>query len=225
MSNKPVKKSDINKPWKRDRRDRARLINPEYHLIVTEGTKTEPQQFEGLKKEINFTYPGRIDIRIEGIGEGCNTKWLVEKAADIQQRSGGRFQHIWVVYDKDDFSDTDFNEAVAQCAKRSDDEVSFHALWSNQCIELWFLLHFSYSDSDLHREEYFPKLTQRLGTKYMKNREDIYSELRDKLGDAIRNSKALISSHGDNSPAKSSPATTVYEIFEKLSPYLKIKKS
>ena len=42
MSLKPVKKSDQNKSWMQPRRDRRKMIQPEYHLIVTEGTKTEP---------------------------------------------------------------------------------------------------------------------------------------------------------------------------------------
>ncbi|WP_330637594.1 hypothetical protein [Enterocloster lavalensis] len=42
MSLKPLKKSDMNKEWMRTRRDKPRKIQPEYHLIVTEGTNTEP---------------------------------------------------------------------------------------------------------------------------------------------------------------------------------------
>ena len=34
--------------------------------------------------------------------------------------------------------------------------VWYHAIWSNQCIEVWFLLHFSYFQSDIHRKEYWP---------------------------------------------------------------------
>ena len=51
MSKKPLKKSEQKNVWKRARSDREIIINPEYHLIVTEGTKTEPQYFEGLKKK------------------------------------------------------------------------------------------------------------------------------------------------------------------------------
>ena len=46
MSNKPAKKSDSGKAWMRQRRDRAIRIAPEYHLIVSEGIKTEPQYFK-----------------------------------------------------------------------------------------------------------------------------------------------------------------------------------
>ena len=42
VSMKPVKKSDAGKSWMRKRRDLKRMIAPEYHLIVSEGTRTEP---------------------------------------------------------------------------------------------------------------------------------------------------------------------------------------
>jgi len=43
MSLKPLKKSDLGKDWVRnDRYVRKVGIQPEYHLIVTEGTDTEP---------------------------------------------------------------------------------------------------------------------------------------------------------------------------------------
>lgn len=76
MSMKPCKKSDLNKKWMSDRRDRRITIAPEYHLIVTEGTKTEPQYFEGLKEDINRLYRGRISIVIEGVGQGANKTHL-----------------------------------------------------------------------------------------------------------------------------------------------------
>jgi hypothetical protein len=42
MSLKPSKKSDLDIKWMKKRRDKVIRIQPEYHLIVTEGTETEP---------------------------------------------------------------------------------------------------------------------------------------------------------------------------------------
>ena len=80
---KPIKKSDLKKSWIRERRDRKILIAPEYHLIVTEGEKTEPLYFEGLKNEINRQYKDRISIQIEGIGKVNNTLTLLERAQEL----------------------------------------------------------------------------------------------------------------------------------------------
>jgi AAA15 family ATPase/GTPase len=48
MSLKPQKKSDLDKSWMKKRRDKPIKIQPEYHLIVTEGTETEPQYFNAI---------------------------------------------------------------------------------------------------------------------------------------------------------------------------------
>ena len=53
MSLKPPKKSDLDKGWMKARRDKPKKIQPEYHLIVTEGTDTEPAYFGAMKDIIN----------------------------------------------------------------------------------------------------------------------------------------------------------------------------
>lgn len=83
MSMKPDKKSDMNKKWMKDRRDRRIMVAPEYHLIVTEGQKTEQLYFQGLKNDINQKYRGRISIEINGIGQGSNTLTLLERAQQL----------------------------------------------------------------------------------------------------------------------------------------------
>lgn len=64
MSLKPLKKSDLEKDWMKTRRDKAIRIQPEYHLIVTEGTKTEPQYFQAVRDIINRQYRGKIQLDI-----------------------------------------------------------------------------------------------------------------------------------------------------------------
>lgn len=222
MSMKPRKKSDSKKKWMSDRRDRRITIAPEYHLIVTEGTKTEPQYFNGLKEDINSLYKGRISIIIEGIGQGANTLSLLERAQKIVSKEADKYKHVWLVYDKDDFPKDDFDNTYKKCRALSEnnDSVVYHALWSNECIEYWFLLHFMALDSDLHRSEYYPKLTECLGSKYEKNREDIYTLLKPNIKRAINNAKRIEDNNKGLPPSQCTPGTTVYEIFEVLGRYL-----
>lgn len=81
MSLKPPKKSDLNKGWMKKRLDREIRIRPEYHLIVTEGTNTEPQYFQAIKDIVNQQYQEKIQLDI--YGEGDNTLSLFEKAKDL----------------------------------------------------------------------------------------------------------------------------------------------
>lgn len=57
------------------------------------------------------------------------------------------FLPIWVVFDKDDFED--FDQAIKDGSKRG-----YTIAWSNQAFEYWLYLHFYYSDSALHREQW-----------------------------------------------------------------------
>lgn len=220
MSMKPRKKSDSKKEWISDRRDRHITIAPEYHLIVTEGKKTEPNYFDGLKKDINSQYKGRISINIDGAGE--HTLTLLERAQKIVEKEPDKYKHVWLVYDKDDFPKDDFDNTYYKCVSLSenDDSVIFHALWSNECIEYWFLLHFMVLSSDLNRSEYYPKLSECLGSKYKKNRDDIYVLLKPFIKTAIDNAKKIAENNKGLAPSQCTPGTTVYEIFEMLNSYL-----
>lgn len=157
MSLKPPKKSDLDKNWMKSRRDKAKKIQPEYHLIVTEGTDTEPAYFDAMKDIINGTYSDRIQLCVYGASD--NTLSLFQKARNMAISSTNGYKHVWIVYDTDDFPADHINQTAELCALESSEETIYHAIWSNQCVELWFLLHFSFMQSDLHRTSYWPKLT------------------------------------------------------------------
>ncbi|MEA3451719.1 MAG: RloB family protein, partial [Bacteroidota bacterium] len=72
-------------------------------LIICEGENTEPSYFNLFKLS---------NADIEPIGEGYNTLSLVNRAIGIveeKERQGRKYNQIWCVFDKDDFSNFDFN--------------------------------------------------------------------------------------------------------------------
>ena len=223
MSLKPPKKSDLNKAWMQPRRDKAKKLQPEYHLIVTEGTDTEPAYFGAIKEIINSRFQEKIHLSV--FGEGDNTLNLLEKARKRAVDNPNGYRHVWVVYDTDDFPPDHIDRTAQLCEAWSiPDEITYHAIWSNQCIELWFLLHFSYMHSDLRRTEYWPKLTQSLRLleegDYAKNRPDMYRILYPMMDFAIANAKRLEELNQGKPPSRSAPGTKVYELIEMLKPYL-----
>ena len=222
MSLKPLKKSDANKDWLPKRRDSKKSIQPEYHLIVTEGTKTEPNYFNAIKKIINQNFKERIQIEVSG--EGDNTVNLFEIAKNYAEKNPNGYKHVWVVYDTDDFPKDNIDAVPMLCKENSNSDRQYHAIWSNQCVELWYLLHFSFMQSDLHRKEYFPKLDECLKKinkgKYKKNCEDMYYILRPYMDNAIRNAKALSEINRGKLPSESAPGTMIFEFVEKIKPYL-----
>lgn len=128
------------------------------------------------------------------------------------------------MYDTDDFPKEKIDGVAVLCKENSNADRQYHAIWSNQCIELWYLLHFSFMQSDLHRKEYYPKLDECLRSidagEYSKTRKDMYNVLKPYMDTAIRNAKALRDVNKNKLPSESSPVTMVFEFIEKIRPYL-----
>ena len=114
----------------------------------------------------------------------------------------------------------------AEKLNKQNPELQYHAAWSNECIEFWFLLHFAYYTSNNHRSEYKKFLNekfQELGIgKYEKNMANIFELLMEygspKL--AIRYAKRIIKEGQGKTPTEIAPGTKVYELVEELAKYL-----
>ncbi len=197
------------------------------YLIVTEGERTEPLYFKGLKKLIQEKVGGAVDIVeapvIDVHGQGCATGKLIEITDKIVKNAKIIYQNIWVVFDKDDFDD--FDQAI-----KSGIDQGYNIAWSNQSFEYWLYLHFFYSDSALHRDDWTSKLNDifkqlELGDgTYKKNYENIYDlvDRYDGTNTAIKNAKRRMADF-EKSGKKASeydPGTKVHILVENLKRYL-----
>lgn len=155
----------------------------ESYLIVTEGTKTEPLYFQGLRKAIHAHRPGEIEIAgyidapaLEISGEGKSTRKLVEKAQEHLRKSKVFYQHVWIVFDKDDFRD--FDEAIAEAQR-----AGFSCGWSNESFEYWLYLHFAADATHRTRWDWLEKLNRifrdrHIGRgRYFKNDEALFEHV------------------------------------------------
>ena len=191
--------------------------------IFTEGKETEPNYFKSKKKEIEAEIR-RKNIRIEIKGIGYNTLSLVDFALEFIEREKIKIDdsknsdECWVVFDKDDF-EQHFDNAINKAEANN-----LRVAYSNECFEVWYLLHFSFFQSAISRNFYEEKLTDNLRKftnnkkiEYRKNSEDIYSIIKNKEKDAIRNAKKLLGSYkNEKSFSKKNPSTTVYLLVENL---------
>ncbi len=173
-------------------------------LIVCEGERTEPNYFKSFRV--------RKDVQVQVIGEGYNTRSLVERAIELEQE--GEYDQVWVVFDRDDFPAQNFNEAIA-LAGRNDIGVAY----SNEAFEIWYLMHFNYHDVATARRLYKQMLTERLGFKYWKNHPNIYEHLQMKQADAIRNAERLLQTYTPHRPAYDNPCTTVHRLVQALNEF------
>ncbi len=157
---KPVKHSDQGKAWNHPRFSRNKGVREKrkYFLIVCEGQGTEPIYFEALKK----TLPQGVIVVTKGTGR--NTLSLVKEADEIREREeakirerveangSAKFDEVWAVFDKDSFPNENFDNAVHSCASRKN---PIKTAWSNECFELWYLLHFRDQQTGIGRDDIF----------------------------------------------------------------------
>ena len=173
----------------------------ETFLIVCEGARTEPHYFEGFRLPTSH-------VRV--VGAGKNTTSLVADAIRLKNEDPGR-DHYWCVFDRDSFPAQTFNNAL-----RNAQAAGFRVAYSNECFEIWYLLHFDYHDAALSRALYEPKLSERLGRKYQKNDRDMYDLLRTRQPEAITRARKLLSRYDPHNPEADNPCTTVHELVEDL---------
>ena len=190
-----------------------------YYLIVCEGERTEPLYFNYFQRKLPKGFLDTIEIT----GEGDNTVNIVRKALSLKEKREKdillpNYNEVWAIYDKDDFPDERYHEAISLC-----EEFNINSGHSNQSFELWYVLHFQFLQSALHRSDYIKILTKILGFKYEKNDSKIVDIINTKgnVKQAIKWAIELDKLHVDSSASNSCPSTKVYKLVESLLEYLK----
>ena len=201
-----------------------------YYLIVCEGTKTEPNYFESIRKRLSGGQGDKIVV----VGAQDNTLGLVERAREEivkrNQSDNPPYYHVWLVFDKDSFPDDDFDNAIAM-AEQEDrrfgmkDDVLFphwHAAWSNEAFELWYLFHFQENvGGSITRDRYKEMLSVYLAQPYMKNSEAMFDILLPNLHVAIQRAQLAYERWDVEVPFHArNPATAVYQLVESLMAYV-----
>ncbi len=200
-------------------------------LIVCEGEKTEPNYFEAFRK----TLVGGEGDRVEVVGIGENTLNLVEKAKKIvEERSRSEkppFYYVWLVFDKDDFPNEHFDNAINLIAQENQKFCSgktphWYAAWSNEAFELWYILHFQEAlGGALPRtsmctllSNYFREYLT-INDGYKKNDPHLFSLLRPFMNVAIQRAERSFTQWENTLPHKCNPATRVFELVKLLRDY------
>lgn len=222
-------------PKKFQRQAKKRIVGRRtplrYYLIVTEGEKTEPYYFEGLKRQLPPNLIDLIEIDLEGIGQ--NTLQIIEKARKLREERAKKtflppYSEVWAVFDRDSFPAQNFNNAINRAR-----DLGIHCGWSNEAFELWYLLHFQLIENGMSRKQYQAFLERELSNrmeipfKYQKNAQNMY-ELLQTYGNqkqAIKRAKQL-EAHFDNREfATHNPCTTVYKFLEKINDFIEENQS
>ena len=214
------------KGWRSGRREgRSRMVQMTRHLVVSEGKETEPRYFEGVRAALGAANGRKVAIVVKGTGK--HTLDLLDFAVEHCRYAPETFDHVWLVFDKDDFPAADFDAMERKCAELSDGSRTFHALWSNPCFELWPLLHLRYTTAPMTAAEcqraHAQAMSKDLGVEYRKNLGGLFGMVDGQRAEALQRATCLAAHHGDLGnirPSAQNPATKVGEIFDEIGPYL-----
>lgn len=210
------KKRDISS-YKR----RKRNIRPSpFFIIVCEGKVTEADYFKsfpyycklGNVSGNGYHYSHAAVYIVPGAGkhESVVTKaykvWL-----ELKKKYGTISPNeVWCVFDCDE-DPYGLNRAIQKAgAKR------FNAIYSVQCFELWYLLHFQMVTGAISKTEYDRKISEYLGICYTHGTRGMYELLKKRQDFAIRTAKQLWEQKAQMGEIQGDPITNVFLLVEAL---------
>jgi hypothetical protein len=189
-------------------------------LIVCEGEVTEPSYFKQFRLS---------SATIKAMGEGYNTISLVNRAFQLATQAS--YDQVWCVFDKDDFPDVDFNNAISK-AEANKCEVAY----SNQAFEYWIILHFTdHQGGGMHRTQYCTKINSLLKPFRLSfdcDKKEITEEIfellegydektkKERKISAIERAKRNYKNGDNSNPAKNESSTSVFKLVEELLKYI-----
>ncbi len=165
-------------------------------LIVGEGQQTEPNYFDGLKRE--DAVRRRFALTVKG-GPGHSPEAVVRKAIDLKKGATHRkeyYDQVWCVLDVEGQQKRpSLMEAVALA-----EENGIQLCLSNPSFEVWLLAHFKrragfFMNSDSVVTELNKAWRKHLKRDYEKNDEQIYHRLSDRTDCAIANAQWVLETH------------------------------
>lgn len=173
-------------------------------MIYCEG-QTEVGYFSSFKKSAKSL-------------NGGNALAIVQEAVMQKNAATKHIDQYWVVFDKDETADADFNAAVLLATQNN-----IQPAWSNQAFELWFILHYRTYTAACNRNNYQAILRQHIpaynvAAKSEEQGKQLFSTTLPRLQIAIANAAAGFNSFAELGfpAAHKESSTTVYELVNKL---------
>jgi hypothetical protein len=212
-----VRKSRDLSSYKRKRK----YIRPSpFFIIVCEGKVTEVDYFKGFPyycklggvSSSGYQY-SHAAVYIEP-GAGQHEK-VVEKANDVFVELKKKYgtihpSEVWCVFDCDD------NSAGLDRAIQAAELKKFNAIYSVQCFELWYLLHFQMITGAISKTEYDRRISRNLSICYSHGTKGMYTLLKERQEYAIRSAKQLWEQKAQVGELRCDPITNVYILVEAL---------
>jgi len=190
-------------------------INPRIYIYCN-GEIAEPLYFKEFKDYLRSRTITISYNRYKG-----NPPWeLIQKVAGEKATltNKGKFviedgDQCWCVFDVDEYWNQNSTKFKAAIKQAKDDNIRL--AWSNECFELWYLLHFQSLQTGVSRNDYYTKLKahfRRLGGKAYTKNCSVFDRILGKQTDAIKNAKQIF----QTDKVENNPSTAVFQLVEEM---------
>jgi hypothetical protein len=215
-----------NSPKERQRqqleRKRARRASHDRILIVSEGSKTEPNYFREIRQFYRL-HTANVEVQPSELGTAPiqvveYAKQLFESGhrhKNIQPRA---FEQVYAVFDRDDhgsyFDALKMAESLDGKLKNDNKQFArFQAIASVPSFELWLLLHYEDIQAPIDRDEVMRRLKTHIPG-YEKGVTSAFSITRERLSVATQRAQALAAKF--NARTVPEPFTAIVDLVELL---------
>lgn len=179
-------------------------------VIATEGDRTEPIYFDGLKEKFHKPSLHLEVLRRTDPSLSSPEHVLRELDGFKREYKLGKDHELWMVVDRDRWPELTLAEVARQCEQKR-----FYIAVSNPCFEFWLLLHHTdWPSSAAHpsSKEMEELLRNEIGS-YSKNN-PVIEKLIPKIDDAIERAENLDENPADRWPQRT--GTRVYLLARKI---------
>jgi hypothetical protein len=215
-----IKKTDLKgqKPWLK------KMNISEYKIETVAPNKTILIVCEGQTEELYFKSFLVSTLTVKLFSLGQSKIQLVQNTERIQQIE--QCDEVWCVFDMDIKLDVvnciaDFDNSIAKAK-----DLGYNVAYSNDAFELWFYLHYQFTDNENHRSFYYNQLSklwdvsyERVGKKWKfctENYKRLHDDPRANQDLAIQRAEHLFGAKQDLKYHKQNPVTRVYELVKVL---------
>lgn len=192
-------------------------------LIVTEGSKTEPNYFNEIRVANKLR---TANVQVEPSAFGTEPIQIVDYAEilflngdeskDIQPRA---FEEVYVVFDRDEhrtYHNALLKTEALDYKYRNDNKqkVAFKSIISVPCFELWLLLHYQEVHAPMHRDEVY-ELLKSFIPNYQKGDAGHYALTLPHI--ELAEARAKVLAERNDKYDGTQPYTSIQELVKKLS--------
>jgi len=187
-------------------------------LIVSEGTKTEPNYFREIQRAYRL-HTANVEVRPSELGTAPiqvvqYAKELFEFGDKHKMIRPGAFERVYAVFDRDDhgsyFDALEMAESLDGKLKNDNKQlIRFQAIASIPSFEIWLLLHYEDIQHQLRRDEVMQRLKSHI-PEYEKGATQTFFITRTRLAVATERAQALTKKF--NARTEKAPFTAISEL-------------